>query len=113
MAESVSEITTKKAFNAAIAQPGISVVLFGAPWCGACKVLKPNFDKLATESLSANGNAFHFYQINGDKGAGIQIADGLHVDAFPTVYFFRNGASLTSLRGPSIAEIAAKCNAFL
>lgn len=103
----VRKITTKKAFNSAIAQPELSVMLFSAPWCDACKVLKPDFD-----NLSAQESGYRFYEINGDKGVGVDLADSLNVEAFPTVWFFKNGAPLCNLRGPSATDIASKCKSF-
>ena len=73
-------------------------------WCGPCKLMsKFTFtDSQVAELANAN---FIAYQIDAEKGEGIDIADDFKVRAFPTVLFFNaEGKSIGKVVGYYDAE---------
>jgi len=101
----VTELKSRKAFEKATNSSVLSVVLVGADWCGACQKLKPEYKKLPEQAEGVN-----FFELNGDKGQGIAIADELNIDALPTVLLYQNGKLLRELRGPKVGDILDRWN---
>ena len=73
-------------------------------WCGPCKLMsKFTFtDTQVTDLVNSN---FIAYQIDAEKGQGVDIADTYKVKAYPTVLFFNaEGKSLGKVVGYYDAE---------
>lgn len=65
------------------ASPGVSVVLFTAPQCGACRAWK----RLLPEALADIAHAF--YEIDVSEATGVaRYFDIFHL---PTIYLYRDG----------------------
>ncbi len=71
----------------------LEVVKFEAPWCGACRQMKPAFDKVASEF----GDDAVFRSVNVDTQSA--YADSLKIDALPTVIVFKNGKAVARQTG--------------
>jgi thioredoxin 1 len=69
------------------------LVDFSAPWCGPCKRLEPELQKLA-ERL---GEGWQYYQINVDEAG--ELAGSLMVLGVPTVILFVDGQEKKRLSG--------------
>ena len=69
------------------------IVDFWAPWCGPCKQLGPNIEKVVT---SASG-AVKLVKINVDENQ--QLAAQLRVQSIPTVYAFVDGQPVDGFVG--------------
>lgn len=68
-----------------VASGDVIFVQYGAGWCGNCKIMKPKFKKMASETPSAK-----FYYVDAEKlPQSRQLAK---VDNLPTFAAFRNGA---------------------
>lgn len=81
-----------------------SIVLFYAPWCGACKDYKPKFDAMASELREAfkdSPEPVYIAKINWDKWRDQAEKDGIgnnmvkggvsnHIKEYPTIAFFHN-----------------------
>ena len=81
-----------------------SIVLFYAPWCGACKDYKPKFDAMAPELREAFKDAIepvYITKINWDKWREQAERDRIgnnmvkggvsnHIKEYPTIAFFHN-----------------------
>jgi protein disulfide-isomerase A5 len=81
-----------------------SIVLFYAPWCGACKDYKPKFDAMAPElkeAFQGSPEPVYITKINWDKWREQSEKDGIgnnmvkggvstHIKEYPTIAFFHN-----------------------
>ena len=61
------------------------LVLFYAPWCGYCKKLKPDWDKL-TDSYPEIVT-----KINCDEDKNKEIANQNNIEGYPTIKYFPTG----------------------
>ena len=72
-----------------------TVVLYGAPWCGNCRLLKPKFKKLSSET-----DCVQFVYVNAEKFTESRaLAD---VSNLPTIAAFENGALKAQKQGNKI-----------
>lgn len=67
------------------------IVDFWAPWCGPCRMVKPLFEKVSTETEA------QMYTINVDNNR--EIAVELGVRAIPTIKVFSEGKEVTTHSG--------------
>jgi thioredoxin 1 len=106
MPKGVLEVDSKEAFDKAVGTDSVNVVLFGTPWCGACKELRSPFLKLSREMKPAK--SFRFHKVNVDDLT--EVADKWNIESMPTVIIFRNGAPIDKpLVGPKAEEIRLAC----
>jgi thioredoxin 1 len=83
-----------KNFDSEVKQSAIPVVLdFGATWCGPCKMLAPNVDKLA----SAFEGKAKVFGVDVDKASALATQFGIR--GVPTVIFFKGGAEKDRVAG--------------
>ena len=72
-----------------------TVVLYGAPWCGNCRLLKPKFKKLSTET-----EGVQFIYVNAEK---FTDSGGMaEVNNLPTIAAFENGTLKAQKQGNKI-----------
>ena len=82
----IQEIHSEAAFTQLISNNDkLSVVKFGAPWCGACKQMAPAFEAAA----HAAGDQYVFADLNIDKVPG--IAEKFGINGIPVVLLYKNG----------------------
>ncbi len=81
----------KEQFNE-ITKSGIVLVDFYATWCGPCKMLSPELEKLAEEDPSINVLKIDIDEFD-------EIAAEYNIRAVPTLLLFKNGTVLTSASG--------------
>jgi protein disulfide-isomerase-like protein len=79
--------------NQNIAGPNTKMLLFYAPWCGACKGMMPIWDDLSNKY----GDRVKFSKIDCDIEK--QLADQYDVQRFPTIFIEKNGTK-TQYQGP-------------
>jgi thioredoxin len=87
-------------------QAGNQVVLvdFFAPWCGPCKKMKPELEKLEKE----NAAALKVVRIDADQNP--DLAKALKVDALPVVLIYKEGQMQKRLEGyQSPAQLKTAC----
>lgn len=75
----------KKEFEALLNEPGVVFVDFFADWCGPCKMLAPELDKLAVEF---DGKA-KIVKINVDKDGELAMKYG--VSSIPALFVLKDG----------------------
>ena len=81
--------------NLAQAMEPRTVVLYGAPWCGNCRLLKPKFKKLGGET-----EGVQFVYVNAEKFTESRgLAD---VSNLPTIAAFENGTLKAQKQGNKI-----------
>ncbi|MBZ0188872.1 MAG: thioredoxin [Candidatus Obscuribacterales bacterium] len=76
----------EKSFPGEVAQSDLPVVLdFFALWCGPCRNLAPELDKLAREFTGS----IKVVKVNVDENP--KLADAYQVRGLPTILFMRDG----------------------
>lgn len=92
------EITDSN-FNEIISFDGITVVDFWAQWCGPCRVMGPEIDKLAE-----NNQDIQVGKLNVDSNNVTAAAFGIR--SIPTVIIFKNGEKVSQFSGvKTVSEI--------
>lgn len=82
-----------------------TVVLYGAPWCGNCRLLKPKFKKLSGETEGVK-----FIYVNAEKFTESRgLAD---VSNLPTIAAFENGELKAQKQGNKIDLVEDLLNGF-
>eukprot|EP00002_Diphylleia_rotans_P036622 TRINITY_DN808_c0_g1_i1.p1 TRINITY_DN808_c0_g1~~TRINITY_DN808_c0_g1_i1.p1 ORF type:complete len:498 (-),score=115.39 TRINITY_DN808_c0_g1_i1:230-1723(-) len=76
---------TDSTFESYIADKELAIVKFYASWCPHSKALAPNFEQAAR----TYANRIYFAQVDAPENQ--QVAEKYKVDAYPTIYVFRNG----------------------
>ena len=99
------EMPTVEAFDAAISQSHLPVVVdFWAPWCGPCKMVAPELQKVA----AANAGKYLILKVNTD--ALSELADRYTIRSIPTMAVFAGGREVARTAG---ARPAADIEAFI
>lgn len=78
------------------AAPGVAVVLFSAPHCGACRAWK----RLLPEALAGLADAL--FEVDVAEATG--VARGYDIFHLPTVYLYRDGRFHAELQCPARPE---------
>jgi len=82
-----------------------TVVLYGAPWCGNCRLLKPKFKKLSGETEGVKFIYVNAEQFTQSRG----LAD---VSNLPTIAAFENGELKAQKQGNKIDLVKDLLNDF-
>lgn len=78
------------------------IVDFWAPWCGPCRLVAPEIDKLAAK----HGDAVKFVKVNVDEARDIAIRYGIM--SIPTIAKFERGQLVTQVIGARGADALAR-----
>jgi thioredoxin len=90
------ELKDESHFNNLLAEGKPTVLDFYATWCGVCKRVKPDVDKLAQQHSDVN-----FILIDGDKHGGLKRKYGTR--AYPTFVFLdANGKEVDRVVGRNV-----------
>jgi len=84
----IAELTSAN-FDDLVGGTKAAVVEFYAPWCGHCKHLKPEFEKLATTFLDSEQVLIS--KLNGENYP--EYSYKFNVRGFPTILWFARGSS--------------------
>ncbi len=102
MSEFVHEVT-KQDFDTTVLKSDVPVIVdFWAPWCGPCRVVAPEFEKLA-QSHSAKA---HFMKLNVDEAG--EVAARYGVMSIPTIAKFSDGEMVGHVVGARSADALAR-----
>jgi len=98
---SYTDITSDsvEVFKAVMKQNGVSVIKAGATWCGPCKRIAPEVDKIYLQ-LSSNIQVYHI-----DVDECPDIAGLLRIRKLPTFISFVGGDKMDILESSKIDEI--------
>ncbi|CCX16789.1 thioredoxin TrxA [Pyronema domesticum] len=97
----VHQIQNHEEFKTKVQTAGtgrLAVVDFFATWCGPCKVIAPQLEKMSEEFKDVD-----FYKLDVDENAA--VAGELAVRAMPTFMFFKDGQKLDEVIGANIKAV--------
>lgn len=77
-----------------INQTEITILKFGATWCGPCKMLAPILEKLADEMADIT-----FIDIDVDDDEASTIVDEANISSVPLIVIFKNGKPVQRILG--------------
>ncbi|KAH9467436.1 hypothetical protein Pst134EA_011082 [Puccinia striiformis f. sp. tritici] len=103
---SITPLKTLQEFHSAIGKGSeeecCAIIDFWATWCGPCRVISPQFEKLASEDTSGK---LKYYKVDVDEAA--EIASEAGISAMPTFIVYKKGTAVESMKGASAAGLAA------
>ena len=80
------DVRSDLSFDALTSRSALPVLVdFWAPWCGPCKMVAPEFVKLARETAGK----FVIAKVNTEELPG--LSQGFRITAIPTMVVFKNG----------------------
>jgi thioredoxin len=104
--DSATVTLTERNFAEIIAATPRMLVDFWAPWCGPCRAVAPVLEELA----KAEAGRIVVAKVNVDEEPA--LAQRYHVQAIPTLLFFKDGEIKDTLVGaPPKAELVRRINA--
>ncbi len=80
------------------AEAGLVVVDFWAPWCGPCRMVAPELEKVSDEM----GDKVTIAKLNVDNNP--QTAGNFGVMSIPTLMLFKNGQAVSKIVGAQPKE---------
>ena len=90
----IIHIKSSKMFNETVLNADKpSIVKFETKWCGACKVMAPIYEALASKYL----NKINFTVVEADKLS--ELSDKYQIQGVPTFIFFKNGNKIDQISG--------------
>ena len=84
-ASNVLDLTDTKAYDAVVGQSIGVMVEFFAPWCGHCKRLAPEYEKLA-DAFATKKNKVLIAKVDAD--ANRELGERINLKGFPTLMYF-------------------------
>lgn len=98
MSQAVREITEEQ-FQSEVLDAGKPVIVdFWAPWCGPCRMVAPELEKLA----GTVGEAAEFVKVNVDEARDIAMKYGIM--SIPTIAKFEGGTLVKQVVGARGAD---------
>jgi thioredoxin 2 len=88
------EVTTAAEFDSLVSTTAVPVVVdFWAPWCGPCRMVAPEIEKIAAR----RAGQWLVVKVNTDQVTG--VGDRLGIRSIPTMAVFSNGREIARTAG--------------
>lgn len=97
----VNTLTSLAEFKTALESKKLIIVDFYADWCGPCKRLAPEMEKLAEK----NRETVEFYKVNVDNVP--EISNLYEIQVLPTVLYFKDSVQMHKTVGANVMDICA------
>jgi thioredoxin 1 len=102
MSEHVTEVSQDR-FDEEVLRSGVPVIVdFWAPWCGPCRMVAPEMEKLA----AAHSGTTKFVKVNVDEAGDIAMRYG--VMSIPTIAKFAGGEMVAHVVGTRGVDALAR-----
>jgi thioredoxin 1 len=88
-------LQTLEELNITLEKTGNVLLMFSATWCGPCKKITPEIEKLESETLSV-------YKVDMDD---FEDVTPFEITALPTFLFYKDGFMVEKYTGSSIDAI--------
>lgn len=75
----------------------VEVIDFYAEWCGPCKAMAPEFDKLKEEYPEGNDSGVVITKLNVDENE--QISKDYSIRSIPTIVYLKDGVEVHRVSG--------------
>eukprot|EP01084_Bolivina_argentea_P233078 392630_1 len=100
-ADTVTHISSEDQFNEITTKSGNKLVVcdFFAVWCGPCKQVAPQFERLA----KLYGKNAIFIKVDVDRNR--TLAQNKKIAAMPTFHFYKNGNKVDEMRGANVSKL--------
>lgn len=91
-----------EAYSQEAIEQGVSIVLFGAPWCGNCKRMHPAITRLEgvvkVPFYYADMELYTKYKSGMHRNGNI-LADKYNISFLPTIIIFKDGKEVERING--------------
>lgn len=88
------KITNNDEFNEIINSSNLTVVKFGAEWCGPCKMMNTTIETIENEF-----NKVNFVEVDVEEGSNDDIVSRFNIRNIPVLIFMKNGDTLSKSVG--------------
>lgn len=90
----MKRITNNDEFNEIINSSNLTVVKFGAEWCGPCKMMNTTIETIENEF-----NKVNFVEVDVEEGSNDDIVSRFNIRNIPVLIFMKNGDTLSKSVG--------------
>ena len=96
----MKRITNNDEFNEIINSSNLTVVKFGAEWCGPCKMMNTTIETIENEF-----NKVNFVEVDVEEGSNDDIVSRFNIRNIPVLIFMKNGNTLSKSVGAISKDI--------
>lgn len=96
----MKKITNIDEFNEIVNSSNLTVVKFGAEWCGPCKAMNSTIENIENDFKTVN-----FVEVDVEEGSNDEIVTQFNIRNIPVLVFMKNGSSLSKSVGALAKDV--------